>query len=113
MNIVTRKLIAKELYVNRWFIAGGAASGVISILIAATGNPLPAIMRAIETRRPDLLVLGTRGDGRMRRAVLGSVANQVLKLAPCDMLIVPQGTSEASTAHDADRTVLSSAPMSA
>jgi hypothetical protein len=70
-------------------------------------------MRAIETRRPDLLVLGTRGDGRMRRAVLGSVANQVLKLAPCDMLIVPQGTSEASTAHDADRTVLSSAPMSA
>lgn len=82
-------------------------------LIVTNGNPLPAIMRAIEMRRPDLLVLGTRGDGRMRRAVLGSVANQVLKLAPCDMLIVPQGTSEASTAHNADRTALSSAPMSA
>ena len=82
-------------------------------LIVSNGNPLPAIMRAIETRQPDLLVLGTRGDGRMRRAVLGSVANQVLKLAPCDMLIVPQGTSEASTAHDAQRTGLSSAPMSA
>ena len=38
MNIVTRKLIAKELYVNRWFIAGGALSGVISVLIAATGK---------------------------------------------------------------------------
>ena len=38
MNIVTRKLIAKELYVNRWFVAGGAASGVISILLAATGK---------------------------------------------------------------------------
>jgi ABC-type transport system involved in multi-copper enzyme maturation permease subunit len=38
MNIVTRKLIAKELYVNRWFIAGGAAAGVISILVAATGQ---------------------------------------------------------------------------
>ena len=82
-------------------------------LIVANGNPLPTIMRAIETREPDLLVLGTRGDGRMRRAVLGSVANQVLKLAPCDMLIVPQDMPEASTAHGAERTGLSSAPMSA
>jgi ABC-2 type transport system permease protein len=38
MNIVTRKLIAKELYVNRWFIAGGAASGIASVFIAATGK---------------------------------------------------------------------------
>ena len=34
MNIVTRKLIAKELYVNRWFIVVGAAAGVASTLIA-------------------------------------------------------------------------------
>ena len=38
MNIVTRKLVAKELYVNRWFIAGGALSGVASILIATLGK---------------------------------------------------------------------------
>lgn len=38
MNIVTRKLIAKELYVNRWFVAGGAVSGVASILIASLGK---------------------------------------------------------------------------
>jgi universal stress protein E len=82
-------------------------------VIVAQGNPLPTIMRAIETRQPDLLVVGTRGDGRMRRAVLGSVANQLLKVAPCDILIVPQGMSQASRAHDADRTALSSAPMSA
>ena len=82
-------------------------------LVVADGNPLQTIMRAIGKRQPDLLVMGTRGDGRMRRAVLGSVANQLLKVAPCDILIVPQGTSEASPAHDADRTALSSAPMSA
>ena len=35
MNIVTRKLVAKELYVNRWFVVGGACSGVASILIAS------------------------------------------------------------------------------
>ena len=38
MNVVTRKLIAKELYVNRWFLGGGAISAVVSVLIAATSK---------------------------------------------------------------------------
>lgn len=38
MSIVTRKLIAKELYVNRWFVAGGAGAGVAAALIAALGK---------------------------------------------------------------------------
>jgi len=38
MNRVTRKLIAKEFYVNRWFVVGGAISGVASILIATLGK---------------------------------------------------------------------------
>jgi hypothetical protein len=38
MSIVTRKLIAKELYVNRWFVAGGAVSGVISALVGTLGK---------------------------------------------------------------------------
>jgi nucleotide-binding universal stress UspA family protein len=81
-------------------------------LVVTQGNPLPTILRAIGKRQPDLLVMGTRGDGRMRRAVLGSVANQLLKVAPCDILIVPRGTAEASTAADARRLALTSAPPS-
>lgn len=38
MNILTRKLIAKELYVNRWAVVGGAVSGVVSVLIATLGK---------------------------------------------------------------------------
>jgi ABC-2 type transport system permease protein len=38
MNIVTRKLIAKELYINRWFIVGAAVSGVVSVIIATFGR---------------------------------------------------------------------------
>jgi ABC-2 type transport system permease protein len=38
MNVVTRKLIAKELYVNRWFIVGASLSAVTSVLIALTGK---------------------------------------------------------------------------
>jgi len=35
MNVVIRKLIAKELYVYRWLVTGGAISGVASVLIAS------------------------------------------------------------------------------
>ena len=81
-------------------------------LVVTEGNPLPTILRAIGKRQPDLLVMGTRGDGRMRRAVLGSVANQLLKLAPCDILIVPRDAYEGSTAPRPERTRLSGASMS-
>jgi hypothetical protein len=36
--MVVRKLIAKEIYVNRWFIAAAALSGVLSALIAGSGT---------------------------------------------------------------------------
>jgi ABC-type transport system involved in multi-copper enzyme maturation permease subunit len=38
MNIVTRKLIAKEFHVNRYIVAGASAGGVLSILICALGK---------------------------------------------------------------------------
>ena len=56
--------------------------GTALMAYGGEGNPVQTILRAIGKRQPDLLVMGTRGDGRMRRAVLGSVANQLLKVAP-------------------------------
>jgi ABC-2 type transport system permease protein len=38
MNIVTRKLIAKEFHVNGYIVAGASAGGVLSVLIAALGK---------------------------------------------------------------------------
>jgi ABC-2 type transport system permease protein len=38
VNTVTRKLVAKELFVNRWFIACGVVAGVASIGLAATSK---------------------------------------------------------------------------
>jgi universal stress protein E len=56
----------------------------------------PGILHAIEYISPDLLVMGTRGGGRLRRALVGSVANRVLHESSCDVLIVPEGSSGAS-----------------
>lgn len=38
MSPVIRKLIAKEVYVNRWFIAGGATAALASVAMGALGK---------------------------------------------------------------------------
>jgi nucleotide-binding universal stress UspA family protein len=53
-------------------------------------RPAPAIREVIRETRPDLLVLGTRGHGRLRRALLGSTAHEVLQSVDCDVLVVPE-----------------------
>jgi nucleotide-binding universal stress UspA family protein len=42
----------------------------------------------------DLLVLGSRGYGAVRRVLLGSVTAKLVHSAPCPVLLVPQSTGE-------------------
>ncbi len=52
------------------------------------GDPAAALAaRGVEL---DLLVLGSRGYGPIRRALLGSVSAAVARTAPCPVLIVPR-----------------------
>lgn len=61
------------------------------------GRPAAGILRAAEVHRPDLLVLGTGSRGLLHRAFLGSVANEVMFRAACDVLVVPEEEGVAMT----------------
>jgi nucleotide-binding universal stress UspA family protein len=66
-------------------------------VVIEEGHAIPALLSAVERRRPQLLVMGTRAVGRMRRALLGSVASQLLKeIVTCDVLVVPRDSLVAS-----------------
>jgi universal stress protein E len=64
-------------------------------ILLEQARPDAGIRVAADRLDPDLLVLGTRGHGPLRRALLGSVANQMLTTATCDVLIVPDGSVQA------------------
>lgn len=51
------------------------------------GAPGPAICDYAEAIGADVIVMGTRGRGGLRRAVLGSVSDHVIRHAPCSVLI--------------------------
>jgi nucleotide-binding universal stress UspA family protein len=50
------------------------------------GAPWQEILRAIEESRADLVVLGTRGRQGVTRALLGSVAEKVVRMSPVPVL---------------------------
>lgn len=52
-------------------------------------NVPSSILSRVEAMRPDLVVMGTEGHSGIERLVLGSVAERVLRTAPCPVLTVP------------------------
>jgi nucleotide-binding universal stress UspA family protein len=61
------------------------------------GDPAISLVRATWSPKVDLIVLGPGDTGRIRRALLGSVARRVLRSAACDVLIcrpVAQGAGD-------------------
>jgi nucleotide-binding universal stress UspA family protein len=55
---------------------------------AMEGDPVDMILRAAEETHSDLIVLGTHGRTALARLLLGSVAESVLRTAPCPVLTV-------------------------
>jgi nucleotide-binding universal stress UspA family protein len=53
------------------------------------GDPAEAIIDAIRRIKPDILVVGRRGRGRLSGLLLGSVSQKLASLAPCSVMVVP------------------------
>lgn len=52
------------------------------------GTPLTEIVNAAKDWPADLIVIGSHGRGGIARALLGSVAEGVMRHAPCPVLVV-------------------------
>ena len=55
-----------------------------------TGDPASAILRTAGREDVDLIVMGTHGRRGITRLLMGSVAEEVVRKAPCPVLTVKQ-----------------------
>ena len=59
------------------------AAGIVKV-----GDARSAILAYAQTERVDLIVMGTHGRGGMAHLVLGSVAERIVRAAPCAVMTV-------------------------
>ena len=72
----------------------------VACVVRHVASGLPAareIAQYAASQGADVIVVGTHGYGPVRRLVLGSVADQVVRMAPCPVLMVPHHTLRASS----------------
>lgn len=63
----------------------GDLSGVTVHVHVVHSEPAPALLTAADSA--DLLVVGSRGLGGFKRLLLGSIAEQCVRHAPCSVLV--------------------------
>lgn len=66
---------------------GAAGDGAQIETQLLRGRAGPALCALAEELGADVVVMGTRGRGGIKRAVLGSVSDHVVRHAPCSVLI--------------------------
>ena len=64
------------------------ATGVSAHGIVRSGVAVEAILKLATEEGCDLIVIGTHGRGGLSRFLLGSVADRVVRLAPCPVMTV-------------------------
>ena len=63
-------------------------SFVTDDIIVERGNPVEEIIKHAEERNCDLIVMGTRGQGTLTDAMLGSTARRVIRRSKMPVLVV-------------------------
>lgn len=76
-----------------------AGAGSIDVnLVADAGDPSRTIVDQALALRADLIVMGTHGRSGFERLMIGSVAEKMLRKAPCPVLTVPPHVTPADPA---------------
>ncbi|KAL5763538.1 hypothetical protein ACOSP7_019802 [Xanthoceras sorbifolium] len=65
-----------------------ASRGVEAEIVTEVGDPRTTICNAVQKLNINLLVLGNRGLGKIKRALIGSVSNYCVQNAKCPVLVV-------------------------
>lgn len=84
--------------VKEWLASGDQELDTVEVAI---GDPGAEICRVAAERGADLIVLSSHGRTGMKRLLIGSVAERVVRLSPCPVLVLRHfhGPTEGS-AHD-------------
>jgi nucleotide-binding universal stress UspA family protein len=85
--IVSERLMESDKIYEAALKECGAISGAI-VKEILEGPPAEAILSVVDARRIDLIVMGTRGLGKIASIILGSQSYKVISQATCPVLLI-------------------------
>ena len=85
--LIAEQIIAAEELYDRSLIECGKIQGTI-VKEIMEGPPAEAILAVAQTREVELIVMGTRGLGKLASFVLGSQSMKVVSESTCPVLLV-------------------------
>jgi len=62
--------------------------GIIIKTVLLQGNPAPVILDYIKKENLDLVIMGSRGMGKFKELILGSVSSKIMHHSPCAVMII-------------------------
>jgi universal stress protein A len=74
------------------YLARVTAAGLAGEIAVVHGVPFQEILDTAKARQVDLIIMGTHGRTGLSHVLLGSVAEKVVRLAPCPVLVARQPT---------------------
>lgn len=80
-------LESAEVYLTRWAV-WLQCQGITVQRIVRYGETVEQLLDKANQVNADIIVMATRGRSGVQRAVLGSVAEQIVRKAPCPVLLV-------------------------
>jgi nucleotide-binding universal stress UspA family protein len=68
------------------------AAGLDGEIAVVHGVPFQEILETAKAQQVDLIIMGTQGRTGLQHMLMGSVAEKVVRLAPCPVLVVREPT---------------------
>lgn len=94
-----RKQILKHM---RQLVTRAGGRDDVELLVQEASNVANEVLDHAQGWNADLLVLGNHGFSGITRLVLGSVAEKVLRLSKCPVLVVPHGAERPAPPGDVE-----------
>ena len=86
-NVIDARLHEAQTYMQKAVATVGDVPGEVHTEMLE-GNSAEAIIEVAKTRKSDVIVMGSRGLGRLAGLLLGSTSQKVVGHARCPVLIV-------------------------
>ena len=72
------------------YLARVTDAGLMGEIVVVHGVPFQEILDIAKARQVDLIIMGTHGRTGLTHVLMGSVAEKVVRLAPCPVLVARQ-----------------------